>query len=235
MTENTGSSKNPQELENDGISVNPDKAWQVLKGNSIILAGGYGQGTFKLFSFQGNDFANPQMTDNGKTTPFIRYLSQESYFAEYPLRIGKIAFGYNYSAEYATIVVNRQLVTNAFYGDDLGTEIKGDFFIFAPQVFVKMGPLYADRNIFWRFGGGIGVGFVSFDGTVYPFDALAGESSEKLSSNGYNLSFFMPFSWELQIEDWVLSFHSIYLSGRGGGESYSYELYVLDLGYTFRF
>ncbi|MBI4082992.1 MAG: hypothetical protein HY423_10315 [Candidatus Lambdaproteobacteria bacterium] len=209
-------------------------AWEPLKGQSLTVGGGYAQATLKFPGLGGDATANPQLTDNGRVVPFIQYETAETYFKTYPLRGGQAALGYSLVVHYATFSADRQLRTSAFAGDDLGTRVSGDYAAAAPQVFVRLGPLYPDRRIFWKFAGGLGAGLVRFDGTVLPH-SVAGETEQPVGHGAARLSLFTAFAWELQVDAWVLAFSSRYLGGYAANRLFTYELYSLSLGYSFRF
>ncbi len=212
-----------------------ERTWNTLQGQTLQVGAGYGQGTFKFSRFGGDAGANPQLTDNGQFRPFLRYESPESYFAEVPIRDGKIALGYHAIVEFAQFAVERQLRTSAFVGDDLGTSIRGFYLVGAPQVFARVGPLYPRRAIFWKFGIGLGLGLVGFDGTLLPHNGRIEEAVASASSGGNRVVGTVTTSWELQMERWVLLFRSLVFNGQARGQNFSYELYGLDVGYSFRF
>jgi len=131
--------------------------------------------------------------------------------------------------------VNSQLHGNAFRGESLGTAVFGDYVTIAPQAFVRMGPLYKDRAIFWKFAAGLGLALTRLDGELLPYNGLENEQREQVGTGGISPCFFMPFGWELQLEHWVLSFRSEFLSGYAQDDFFTYELYELKLSYTFFF
>ena len=210
-------------------------AWDNLAGQTLVLGAGYEQGTLKFPAFRGELGANPQITDNGRITLLLRYETQERYFAEYPLRFGKAALGYNLVGSYSQLRVERQLAGSAFVGQGLGTAVQGDYLVAAPQLFVRMGPLYPGRAVFWKFGAGLGAGLVRLSGSVLPRNGTAGEAPQSVGSDGARLAEYINVIWELQVEHWLLAFRSLYLAGRAGSDRYTYEVYSLSLGYGLRF
>ncbi len=226
------------------IVLNPERelgerlwqaAWDNLAGQTLVLGAGYEQGTLKFPSFRGELGASPQITDNGRITLLLRYETQERYFAQYPLRFGKAAFGYNFVGSYSQLRVDRQLAGSAFVGQGLGTVVQGDYLVGAPQLFVRMGPLYPEHAVFWKFGAGLGAGLVRLSGSVLPRNGTAGDTPQSVDTHGAKLAEYINVIWELQVEHWLLAFRSLYLAGRAQTDRYTYEVYSLSLGYGLRF
>ncbi|MBI3992365.1 MAG: hypothetical protein HY342_03755 [Candidatus Lambdaproteobacteria bacterium] len=212
-----------------------EASWRAVGGQSLQVGAGYVQGTFKFAQIGGDPTANPQLTDNGRFSPFLRYQTPESYVLEFPLREGRIALGYDAALEFGALAAERQLRTSAFVGEALGTHVRGDYLAAAPQVFARIGPLYPNRAIFWKFGAGVGLAAVRFDARVLPRADLPTLPKVRLSSAGYVAALLVPATWELQIERWALLFRSLFLAGSVDGQRFTYEVYGLSLGYTFRF
>ncbi|HKI98406.1 MAG TPA: hypothetical protein VKB51_08040 [bacterium] len=211
------------------------ESWDALHGQSIILGAGYTQGTLKFPKFRGAPGVDPQVTDNGRLTLLFRYETTERYFAKLPLQVGQVAFGYNFAGSYAMLQVDRQLVDNPFMGQNLGTSVHGNYLAGAPQLFVRIGPLYADRAVFWKFAVGLGAALVRLHGTVLPHNGQVAEPVEAVDSEGTRLAEYITVNWELQMERWLLAFQSHYLQGHAGQDFFTYEVYALSLGYTVRF
>lgn len=211
------------------------QAWDALKGQSLIVGGGYTQATLKFPQFRGDRGASPLVTDNGRISLLLQYETPERYFLEYPLQGGRAAFGYNFVFNYGQIAVNRQLQTSAFHGADVGTEVTGDYLVAAPFVFLRLGPLYPDRAVFWKFGFGVGGAVVRLDGDIRPFNGTHGEDKESVSSKGAVPALFTTATWELDIENWLVIFQSLFLSGTADHDHFTYEVYSLSLGYRVRF
>jgi hypothetical protein len=209
--------------------------WEALHGQSIVLGGGYTQGTLKFPRFRGDPGAQPQITDNGALTLLLQYETSEQYFATFPLQSGQAAFGYNFVASYAGLDVNRQLHGNAFQGEALGSAVKGDYLVAAPLVFVRVGPLYPDRHVFWKFGVGVGAALVRLHGQVLPYGGDQGEALEPVDSKGTVLTLYDTFTWELELERWLIAFKSLFLGGKADQDRFTYEVYSLSLGYRLRF
>jgi hypothetical protein len=210
-------------------------AWDAISGQSVVLGLGYTQGTLKFPRFRGDSGAQPQITDNGRITLLLRYETTERYFAEYPLRVGKAALGYNFAGSYSALDVDHQLQSSAFAGTNLGTSVKGDYLDAAPQLFVRLGPLYADRAVFWKFAVGLGAALVRMQGSVLPHNGTVAEPAVAVDSHGVRLAEYITVNWELQVEHWLLAFQSHYLAGRADTDPFTYEVYALSLGYSLRF
>jgi hypothetical protein len=209
--------------------------WDALQGQSVIIGGGYTQGTLKFRKFRGDPAAQVQITDNGRLTLLLQYETSESYLLEVPLQAGRVAIGYNIAASYGGLEVDRHLSGNAFQGEALGSSVRGDYLVAAPLLFVRMGPLYPDRAVFWKFGVGVGGGLVRLQGQVLPYGGTRGEALEPVDSKGAVATLFTTATWELEIERWLIAFKALNLAGKAGEDPFTYEVYSLSLGYKVRF
>jgi len=211
------------------------RAWEQLQGQSVVLGLGYAQGTAKFAEFGGDRGVQPQLTDNGRFDLLLQYETTERYFAEYPLVTGRAAFGFNFVGSVSGLVVDRQLHGNAFQGEDLGSAVKGSYVAGAPMVFLRLGPLYPNRSVFWKAGAGLGLGLIEFEGRVLLNVGEADQAFAPVDSGGPVPALLMTYLWELEMDDWLIVFKSILLNGRAGDQLFSYELYSLGVGYKLRF
>jgi hypothetical protein len=213
-----------------------ERTWEELEGQSIALGAGYTQGTLKFPQFHGDPRAQPQITDNGRFSLLAQFRTEEQYLAQWPLEAGRAAIGYNFVASYGRLAVDRQLRSSAFSGDDVGTAVSGDYLVVAPVALLRLGPLYPTRAVFWKFALGLGGGLVRFEGEVLPrVDLPDSWPKERVSTEGSAPAFYVTVLWELQMEQWLLLFQSLYLRGFAGNDLFLYEVFSLSLGYTIRF
>jgi hypothetical protein len=210
------------------------RAADTVRGQSVTLGLGYGQTTAK-FGFPSLDKGRAQITDNGTLVPLVQYNSPESYFWESPLKVGRAALGYNLVANYAAFSLNRQLTVGPFQGANVGTRVTGSYVAAAPMVFVRLGTLYPERTIFWKFGVGAGAAAVQYKGTVIATTASSARYLEPVQFNGDSLSVYTTEVWELQVERWSLLFKGAQSSGSARHENFTLEEYSLTLGYGFTF
>lgn len=201
--------------------------WESLSGQTLVLGAGYEQGTLKFLSPP----HTAEITDNGRLTLLLRYETQERYVLRMPLRQGQLALGYDFIGSYGTLHVDRQLVSSAFVGQNLGTSVKGDYLVGAPQVFLRMGPLYPGRDVFWKFSVGLGGALVRLHGNAQD----ANGNTFSANTSGLHLDEYLTVGWELEVERWLLIFKSLYLAGKASSDRFTYEVYALSLGYAVRF
>ena len=210
------------------------RAADTVRGQAVTLGLGYGQTTAKLY-FKDLDKGRAQITDNGTLVPLVQYASQESYFWESPLRTGRVAVGYNLVANYAAFSLNRQLTVGPFQGANVGTRVTGSYLAAAPLVFVRLGPLYPEREIFWKFGVGVGAAALQYKGTVIATTAGGGRYLEPVAKNADSLSVYTTEVWEVQVERWSLLFKGAQSSGSARHGNFTLEEYSLTLAYAFTF
>jgi len=211
------------------------QAAETVRGQSLNLGLGYGQTTAKFSHFRDFGGAAAQITDNGTLVPLVQYNSQESYFWERPLKVGRVALGYNLVANYVSFSLNRQLTEGPFQGANVGTRVTGSYLAAAPMLFVRLGPLYPERDIAWKFGVGVGAAALQYKGTVIATTPSGTQSREAVRYNADSLSPYLTEVWELQVERWSLLFKGTQMSGSAQHETFDLEVYSLTLAYTFTF
>jgi len=81
-----------------------ESAWDLQKGQSVVLGLSYTQSTLKFPYFRDDPDAMAQITDNGIISPMIKYNTEEDYFKTWELRSGRAALGYNVSFSYQRIL-----------------------------------------------------------------------------------------------------------------------------------
>ena len=126
-------------------------------------------------------------------------------------------------------------MNNAFVGQDLGVQVKGDFLVGTPMLLLRLGPLYPDRTIFWKFAIGVGVALVRFGGQIQPYPDIKGYPMAPVGTPSRSPAAHVLVNWEFQVDAWVLSFESSYLYGHAGNDPYTFEAYSLSLAHTYRF
>ena len=217
------------------LASRPARAEDLDKGGlrdaSLTVVAGYIQGTFKAHK------AGPgeaQLTDNGHANLNLDYDSHEKAWLRRPMKVGEFILGWNFNATLSQFQVNRQLETSAFTGTDEGTSLKGTYAAVGPSVFIRMGPLYPGKAIYWSFGVGLGAGATHYDGTAM-FGAAPGPILP-VNSGGVRPMLYETAYWKLDVGHLMVLFNSKYLLIRDPAlVSSTYESYGLSLGYRFTF
>ena len=211
-----------------------DQALAGLRGSSITLGGGYIQGTFKAGK-GGSALGNTQLTDNGQLNFLLDYTGKEKALLQVPMKVGQFVVGWNFTATAGQFQANKQLLNSALSGTDLGTSVKGQYAAVAPSLFMRMGPLYPGKDIYWSFGVGAGGGATRYQGDAQfsgdpGLDQSVGDKG-RLKPTLYETAF-----WRLDVGHWVLVFNGKYFLIRDPNlASVSYEIYGLSLGYRITF
>ena len=202
-----------------------------LRDASITVVAGYIQGTFKAHNAS---FGESQQTDNGHANLNLDYDSHEKAFVRKPMGVGEFIMGWNFNATVSTFQVNKQLETSAFTGTDEGTSLKGTYAALGPSAFIRLGPLYPGKAIYWSFGVGLGVGGTQYDGTAM-FGAAPG-TILPVKSGGVKPMLYETAYWKLDVGHVMVLFNSKYLLIHDAAlVSSTYESYGLSLGYRFTF
>ena len=205
-----------------------DQAQGALRGSSLTFEAGYLQGTFKATR---TGSGTTQLTDNGQVGFALDYSGQEKAFVRAPMKVGTFILGYSLTGTVGQFQVNRQLVNSAFTGTNEGTSVKGGYAAVAPSLFIRMGPLYPGKAIFWSFGVSLGAGVAKYDGT-----ALFGGAPQAVGSGSLRPTLYETAFWRLDVGHWMVVFNGKYfLIHDPNLASVSYENYGLSLGYRITF
>jgi hypothetical protein len=205
-----------------------DLATMNLSGKSFNLGLAYAQTTFK--TRYPNTLGTAQLTDNGAPTPILELNSGEKILTGWPMRNGGAIIGWNISASAGYFNTQYQLVNSAFRGQNLGTRVSGEYIGVAPTLFLKMGPLYPGRDIYWKVGYGIGPGLLQSSGTAL-FNTNAGiPVIYNVGSSAPALALYNTASWQLQIDHWYFDITGKWLIASGSNRS-SLESYGFGVAY----
>ena len=222
----------PPEADEDEIST-MERIKQGLRGSSLLVGAGYIQGTFKAYAPEVQH--NTQLTDNGKLNFLLDYHSSESALIKKPMAVGNFILGWDYDVNLGAFKADRQLVNSAVSGTDLGTQVTGRYLAAAPNLFIRMGPLYKDQPIFWSFGVGLGGAATQYSGNAQ-FGGTADTILEVNPGNKVHAALYETAFWQFEVGNWMLVFNSKYfLIHDPKLSSVTYEIYGLSLGYRINF
>jgi hypothetical protein len=206
-----------------------DLAIFKLEKKSFTLGLAYAQVTYK--THHANAIGNTQITDNGAPSPIIELTSSEKILKSWPLHTGSAIIGWDINASASYFDTHDQLVNSAFRGQDIGTNVSGEFIGVAPTLFLKMGPLYPGRDIYWKVGYGIGPGLFQGSGTAQ-FNTPQGLVINKVGSSSAVFALYNAASWQLQVDHWYFDIMGKWLLPQDGNHT-SLESYGLGLAYRF--
>jgi hypothetical protein len=223
----------PSQLDTARTAV--QRALDAARGQSVTLGLGYSQKTITFNQFKGFANSSAQITDNGMIVPYVAYNSPESYFWELPMQVGRVAVGYNFVATYESFSVNRQLTNGPFQGANVGTKVTGSYVAAAPMVFARLGPLYPDRQIFWKLGIGVGAAATQYSGDVIATRNDGLEELQNVKANSGTIGLYNTEVLELQVEHWSLLFKAESILANGAHETANLQEYSLTLAYAVRF
>jgi hypothetical protein len=206
-----------------------DLAILKLEKESFALGLAYAQVTYKTTHANATSVA--QITDNGAPSPIIELTTSEKILKSWPLRTGSAIIGWDINASVSYFDTHDQLVNSAFRGQDIGTKVSGGYIGVAPTLFLKMGPLYPGRDIYWKIGYGIGPGLFQGSGTA-KFNTPQGLVINKVGSSSAVFALYNAASWQLQVDHWYFDIMGKWLLPQGGDRT-SLESYGLGLAYRF--
>lgn len=205
-----------------------DQALIKLDEKSFTLGLAYMQMTYK--STHANVSGNSQITDNGAPSPILELNSKEKVLQAWALPMGSAIIGWDINASVSTFDTRYQLLTSAFRGQDIGTKVSGGYVGIAPTLFLKMGPLYPGRDIYWKIGYGIGPGLFQGSGTAY----FNNGATYDVGSPSSVLALYQTVNWQFQVDHW-----NLYIMGKillpQGSERSSLEAYGAGIAYRFGF
>lgn len=206
-----------------------DVAIMKLQKSSFTLGLAYAQVTYK--TAHATATAKTQITDNGAPSPIIELNSPEKVLKSWPLRVGSAMIGWDINASASVFDTHDQLVNSAFRGQDIGTKVSGGYIGVAPTLFLKMGPLYPDRDIYWKVGYGIGPGLFQGSGTA-SFNTTSGPVIYNVGSSSAVFAIYNAASWQLQVGHWYLDLLGKWLLPQDGNHT-SLESYGFGVAYRF--
>ncbi len=206
-----------------------DVAIAKLEKGSITLGLAYTQVTYK--TTHANTIGNTQITDNGAPSLIIELNSSEKKLKSWPLRVGSAIIGWDINASASYFDTHYQLINSAFRGQNIGTRVSGGFIGVAPTLFLKMGPLYPGRDIYWKVGYGIGPGLFQGSGTAL-FNSPQGGVINNVGSSSAVFALYNTASWQFQVGHWYLDIMGKWLLPQDGNRT-SLESYGFGLAYRF--
>lgn len=216
-----------------------EKTKESIRGRSLTLGPSFTLTDFQLFrdeKFSDGTTPKAKLTDNGRLNLFQRFQTEESYFVEVPMQVGFLRLGYNFITYLTFFETDKQEVLDGVFGEELGTGASGHVIGFAPFLFMVIGPLYPDTEIYWKTGLGVGVASIQYEAVVLFRNNRSPQTSrERLSDSDFNLSIFSQALWELNWERWVLTFQITRLTGDTQNGYFKFLERSLSLGYTFTF
>ena len=196
-----------------------------LNNESFTLGLGYSQVTYK--ATQANTTGESQITDNGAPSPIIELNSSEKIFTKWPMKVGSAVLGWDINASASVFDTRYQIINSALRGQNIGTDVSGEYFGIAPILFLKIGPLYPGSELYLKIGGGIGPGLLrssgtgDFNGTISP-----------VGSTSPVFALYRTASWQFQMGHWYFD-----ILGKGftaeSGQHTTLESYGFGVAYRF--
>ena len=203
-----------------------------LRGTSMTLEAGYVQGTFK--ATKPGAPGDTQITDNGQVNFLLDFDTQESALWRVPMKVGSFIVGWNVAATAGAFHANKQLINSAFDGTGVGTSVNGQYLALGPGLFMRMGPLYPNSQIYWTFGVGLGAAATRYSGSAQ-FGGVTGPI-ETVGTNAIRPALYETAYWRLDVGQWLVVFTGKYfLIHDPNLTTTSYEIYGLNLGYRINF
>ena len=214
-----------QEPESGSARVS-DAAVFDLSKQSFTLGLAYAQVTYKA-----RQPSYTQITDNGAPSPIIELTSSEKTLRDWPLRTGSAVLGWDINASASIFDTRYQLVNSAFRGQNIGTDVRGGYIGLAPMLFLKVGPLYPDTQLYWKVGYGIGPGLLKSSGTA-AFSSSTGTVIGNVGSSAPALALYNTATWQLQAGNWYFDMTGKMFTTHDSSHS-SLESYGFGVAYRF--
>jgi hypothetical protein len=199
-----------------------------LSDKTVTLGIAYWQGTYKVRQ-DGNSSNRAELTDNGAPSPILSLSSRERRLYAWPLVTGNAIVGWDVNGTLGLIDTKYQSVTSGIHGQNVGTRVRGAYVGVAPTLFLKLGPLSADRDIFWKLALGVGPGLLRASGTA-DFSALSAPPVS-VGSRSATLGLYTYGTVQVQVGHWEYGFSGRGISPSGGKPTY--ESYGLGAAYRF--
>lgn len=214
-----------------------DSIAKLLGVPSLVLGWSYDQGTFKMW----NSAGKMQLTDNGRSTPVLEYMSPEHILARYPMRYGNAVWGFNITGTLGQQHTTYQNVPggSGIIGQNTGTSVNGDYLAVAPFVYLRLGPIYPDSDSYWLFGYGLGGALWHFSGnsifyTAQPDGSFQGALMPVNSSSKFYI--YQTWRWQFHFGNFDIRFEGRMLDHHKiNGYNTSYENYGIGIAYTIYF
>lgn len=200
-----------------------------LDKQSFTLGLAYAQVTYK--TYHSDTIGNTQITDNGAPSLILELSSSEKILKEWALKSSSAIIGWDISAAASIFDTRYQLLNSAFRGKDIGTNVKGGYFGIAPMLFLKIGPVYPGKNLYWKVGYGIGPGLLKSSGTAY-FNSSSGGVIYNVGSTQPAIAIYNTAIWQLQAEHWYFDILAKWLQAQDGKRT-SLESYGFGVAYRF--
>ena len=212
---------------------------EIFGGQAVLLGLALSSAKLNLFrneSFQDGRTPSAKLTNNGELGPVARYTTSETYLWEHPMRTGWFRFGYDFEVSYTSFQTDRQETLNVIEGEDLGTTSSGKMLATGAMIFVRLGPLYPDGDIYWKGGGGGGVGWIDFEADVLFRNNLSDETSrERVSHDSLSPNLYLLGLWMLEWGNWQFIYIERNLRGNTNFGTFFFTETSTILGYTLRF
>lgn len=197
----------------------------TLDNESFTLGLGYSQVTYK--TTQANSTGEAQITDNGAPSPIIELNSSEKVLTKWPMKVGSAVLGWDINASASVFDTRYQITNSALRGENIGTEVSGEYIGVAPILFLKIGPLYPGSELYLKIGGGIGPGLLRSSGTA-DFNGTI----TSVGSSSPVFALYRTASWQFQMGHWYFD-----ILGKGftteSGQHSSLESYGFGVAYRF--
>jgi hypothetical protein len=197
----------------------------TLDNESFTLGLAYSQATYKTTQASSNSEA--QITDNGAPNPIIELNSSEKVLGKWPMKVGSAVLGWDINASASVFNTRYQITNSALRGQNIGTDVSGEFIGIAPILFLKIGPLYPGSELYLKVGGGIGPGWLKSSGT-----AKFNSTITPVGSSSPVFALYRTASWQFQMGHWYFD-----ILGKGftteSGQHSSLESYGFGVAYRF--
>lgn len=202
-----------------------------LDKTSFTLGLAYVQVTYKTTN--PNSTTKAQLTDNGAPSLILELTSKEKILKDWPLVVGNAFIGWDINAAASIFDTHYELIDSALRGVNRGTKVTGGYLGVAPTIFLKVGPLYANKNIFWKIGYGVGPGLIKSKGQA-SFATSSGRINYDVGKSSPVMAIYNSAVWQLVINDWSFNLIGKWLTSLDGTKT-SVESYGFGAGYRFLF
>jgi hypothetical protein len=162
-----------------------------------------------------------QANDSGHAQPLLQYISPAWEFLTFKDVEGQAVAGVSLLSAAAT-----------FHADSTFSQqgpLSGDYWLVAPFLFLRGGPLFgADSDIYFRGGWGYGAATLRAQAGYYSQVNLRGQQYRR---GGMAWDAASIFLWELHWRHWVLSRRSTLIALPTGRDRFVFQDFSLALGY----
>jgi hypothetical protein len=202
-----------------------------LDQKSFTLGLAYAQVTYK--TKDPTSTKKSQITDNGAPSLILELNSKEKILKEWPLLVGSAVIGWDINAAAGVFETRYQLINSAIRGQDGGTTVSGSYIGVAPTLFLKVGPLYPNQDIYWKIGLGAGPGLLKSKGRV----SIASGNTRINHDVGSSSPIFALYNsglWQLQVGQWYFDIMGKWLVAQDSNRT-TLESYGFGFAYRFSF